>query len=158
MTFTETDSLTERQKRQIVVLWNEEYPEKLSFSKSEEFGQYLESVSERHHILLIDENHIVKGWLMHFIRNNEKWFVMLLDSKLQGKKLGSKLLALAKKRTSELNGWVIDHDNELKQNGESYRSPVGFYEKNGFSILSDIELELKDIHGIKVKWEKNNRS
>jgi GNAT superfamily N-acetyltransferase len=57
-------------------------------------------------------------WLIYFVRDNEQCFAMLLDSSLQGQGLGSKFLNLAKERTSELNGWVIDNDNEPKQNGE----------------------------------------
>jgi hypothetical protein len=52
-----------------------------------------------------------------------------------------------------LNGWVIDNDKEPKQNGETYKSPIGFYRKNGFEIRSDIQLKKKGINGIKVTWE-----
>lgn len=80
---------------------------------------------------------------------------MLLDSSLQGQGFGSRFLTLAKERYSELNGWVIDNDNEPKQNGETYKSPIEFYRKNSFEILGDIQLKKKNINGIRVVWKKN---
>ena len=82
------------------------------------------------------------AWYVNFIRNRKKWFVILLNSNIQGKGYGTQLINLAKKEESELNGWVIEHDNDLKQNGEKYKSPLGFYLKNGFEVISEDRLEL----------------
>ena len=51
-----------------------------------------------------------------------------------------------------LNGWVIDHNNDKKKNGQQYISPLKFYEKCGFGILSDVRLELDKISAVKIKW------
>jgi len=106
---------------------------------------------DQYHILLLDDTKI-KGWYFNFIRENEKWFGMILDSDIQGKGFGTKVLNLAKEKESVLNGWVIDHNNDKKQNGEFYKSPLGFYQKNGFEVISNIRLELDKISAVKIKW------
>lgn len=157
MDFTETKTLNERQKHEIIELWNSEYPKALSHHSLAEFDQYLDTLSEKNHLLLLDENEAVKGWLIYFVRADEQCFTMLLDSSLHGRGLGSEFLNQAKKLTSELNGWVIEKDSEPKQNGENYRSPIGFYRKNGFEIREDIQLKKKNINGIKVIWKSANK-
>jgi GNAT superfamily N-acetyltransferase len=157
MNFTETKTLTESQKLEIIELWNNEYPKELSHADSTEFDKYLQTLSDKNHILLSDENGSVRGWLIYFVRDSEQCFAMLLDSSLQGQGWGSKFLNLAKARNSELHGWVIDNDNEPKQNGETYKSPIEFYRKNGFEIRTDIQLKKKDVNGIKVIWKSNNK-
>ena len=79
---------------------------------------------------------------------------MVMDSKLKGKGLGTKLLSKAKEKNSELNGWVIDHNKDVKQNGDYYISPIDFYTKNGFKIITETRLELNTISAIKIKWTK----
>lgn len=153
MNFTETKTLNEEQKLEIIELWNNEYPKELSHPGLTEFDQYLLTLSEKNHILLSNENGTVKGRLIYFIRDNEQCFAMLLDSSLQGRGWGSKLLNLAKERNSELNGWVIGNNTEPKQNGENYKSPIEFYRKNNFEIRTDIQLKKKNINGIKVIWK-----
>lgn len=118
-----------QQQLEIISLWNQEYPKKLELPTPVDFERYLQGLQDRRHILLVDDSNTIKGWLVHFIRDGEKWFAMLIDSKLQGRGLGSKFLDLAKRRNTELNGWVIDHDKELKENGTYYKSPIGFYLK-----------------------------
>jgi GNAT superfamily N-acetyltransferase len=157
MKFTEIKTLNEKQKLEIIELWNNEYPKELSHNSLSEFDQYLLTLSDKSHILLSDKNGAVKGWLIYFVRDNEQCFAMLLDSSLQGQGLGSKFLNLAKERNSELNGWVIDNDNEPKENGENYKSPIGFYRKNGFEIRTDIQLKKKSINGIKVIWKSSEK-
>ncbi|WP_057938563.1 GNAT family N-acetyltransferase [Algoriphagus resistens] len=152
MDFIETKTLNERQKHEIIELWNSEYPKALSHRSLADFDQYLDALSEKNHLLLLDESGAVKGWLIYFIRADEQCFAMLLDSSLHGWGLGSKLLNQAKELTPELNGWVIDKDSEPKQNGENYKSPIGFYRKNGFEIREDIQLKKKNINGVKVIW------
>jgi len=155
MNFTTTKTLSEKQKLEVIWLWNNEYPKELSHTNLSDFDQYLQSLSDLNHILLSDENENERGWLIYFIRDNEQCFAMLLDSTLQGQGWGSKLLNLAKEDNLELNGWVIDNDNEPKQNGENYKSPIGFYRKNGFEIRTDIQSKKKNINGIKVIWKAN---
>lgn len=154
--FMETKNLSREQKQQIIDIWNSEYPAKLSHTDLDSFEQYLQGLADKHHIILSDEQGTVKGWLVYFIRDDKRCFAMLLDASVQGRGWGSKFLDLAKKHNAELNGWVVDHNRELKQNGEPYRSPVGFYEKNEFQILSDTPVTFDDIDigGIRITWTK----
>ena len=61
---------------------------------------------------------------------------------------------MAKEKENSLNAWVIDHNRDLKANGDAYRSPLEFYLKNGFKLLSDIRLELTNISAVQVNWIK----
>ena len=154
MEFIKRSLLSESEKTEIYELWNNEYPEKLSYKSKEEFDNYLKSLTEQSHILLIDINKNIKGWYFDFKRENEKWFAIILDSKIQGKGLGTKMLELAKQKENELNGWVIEHNRDKKKNGEFYNSPLSFYLKNGFKKLKSNRLELEKISALKIKWKK----
>lgn len=97
------------------------------------------------------------GWALTFERENEKWFAIILSEKIKGKGLGRKMLNELKKEEQVLNGWVIDHNNDKKKNGQQYISPLKFYEKCGFIILSDVRLELDKISAVKIKWMKEKQ-
>jgi len=56
-----------------------------------------------------------------------------------------------KARVNELNGWIIDHNNYKKKNGETYRLPIVFYLKNGLVKTKNNRLELKKITTVKMK-------
>ena len=154
MQFIKTLKLSKSQKQEICDLWNNEYPEKLNYRNLADFENYLKNLSIQSHIIMVDKDQNIKGWYFDFIRENEKWFAIILDSKFQGKGLGKKMLNLVKEKESELNGWVIDHSNDKKQNGEIYESPLSFYLKNGFEILMKNRLENEKIYAVKIKWKK----
>ena len=152
MEFIRTTKLSKDWKAEILELWNKEYPKKLKYKSLLDFENYLEILTDQSHIVMIDENQNIKGWYFDFIREEEKWFAILLDSNIQGQGFGTQLLNLAKEGASELNAWVIDHDNYKKQNGEFYKSPLSFYLKNGFEKHSGIRLELDKMSAVKIKW------
>lgn len=95
MNFIKTKTISEKQKIEIVRLWNSEYPKELSHSNLSDFDQYLQGFSNLNHTLLSDENKNVKGWIIYFVRDNEQCFAMLLDSALRGQGWSSKLLNVA---------------------------------------------------------------
>tara|TARA_R110002050_G_scaffold223338_2_gene359197 strand:+ start:61145 stop:61612 length:468 start_codon:yes stop_codon:yes gene_type:complete len=154
MKLIRTEVLSITHKEQIKTLWNTEYPEKLNYTSLSDFEIYLEKLKEQSHILVVDEHYNIKGWYVDFVRNNEKWFVIIVASVVQGEGLGTKLLDLAKNKEPVLNGWVVNHNNERKSNGEWYNSPIEFYLKNKFEILPTIKLEVNNLSAIKIKWEK----
>jgi GNAT superfamily N-acetyltransferase len=153
LTFSRAKQLTEKQKQEVVELWNAEYPARINYASLEEFDQYLNELGDLHHIILADEHNTIRGWLAYFMRDDERWFAILLDSSIQGKGWGSKFLQLTKDQNRELNGWVIDHNREPKKDGSFYQSPIEFYRKIGFEIRADIPLEKKGITGIKIVWK-----
>ena len=154
MKFIKCQILSVYDRQEIFELWNNEYPENLSYKTTLEFDKYLENLTNQSHILLVDIDGKIKGWYFDFMRDNEKWFAIILDSKIQGKGFGAKILSLAKEKEIELNGWVIDHNRDKKRNSEYYKSPLGFYLKNGFEKFPKSRLELDKISAIKIKWTK----
>ena len=87
-----TTELNEQAKQQVLDLWNNEYPEKLSYSSLIEFDHYLQNLNNLTHLLLIDNIGIILGWALTFDRENEKWFAIILSEKVQVKGLGRKCL------------------------------------------------------------------
>ncbi|MTI30924.1 GNAT family N-acetyltransferase [Xanthovirga aplysinae] len=154
MKIYKTKLLNQKQKEEINHLWNKEYPNNLKHAELRKFEEYLSNLGEQHHILLIDENESVKGWYFDFKRNNERWFAMIIDSKLHRRGFGKKLLNHAKETNFELNGWVIDQNHYQKENGERYTSPINFYKKNKFEVLDEVRLETDKISAVKIKWHK----
>lgn len=141
------------QKRQILQLWNNEYPEKLAYKNLEGFENYLEKLHNVNHFLLTD-NEEIHGWAITFMRDSEIWFAIILSGNIHGEGWGTKMLNELKRNKTELNGWVIDHNNDKKINGEFYKSPLEFYLKNEFKVLSDVRLELEIMSAVKIKWTK----
>ncbi|WP_242202060.1 GNAT family N-acetyltransferase [Aestuariivivens insulae] len=155
MEFLQMLTIPEPFKIDIFNLWNQEYPQQLSYETLSDFNNYLKKLTKASHILIIKDGKVF-GWYVDFIRDNKRWFVILLNSNTQGKGYGTQLLNLAKQKKMELNGWVIDHNNDLKYNGEHYLSPLGFYLKNGFEIISKDRLELKTISAVRIRWQQPN--
>ena len=146
--------LDNEQKKQIFELWNNEYPERIAYQSIENLENYLNKLTQQIHYLLLDEHNKIHGWATTFIRDNEKWFVIIVSEKLHGKGIGTKMLNKLKEDEAVLNGWVIDHNADKKLNGTYYKSPIGFYQKNGFEIIADTRLELEIMSAVKMKWTK----
>lgn len=147
-------ALSEEQKAQIYELWNKEFTAKISYNDISEFEAYLDKLVDQYHILALDEHKKVLGWFFDFIRDEERWFAIILDSSLHGKGVGSKMLDLAKSSNTVLNAWVTDHNTDLKLNGEYYQSPLQFYIKNGFEVLTDVRIETDILSAVKIRWNK----
>ncbi len=152
MEIIKTENLSETQKESIIRLWNAEYPVQIQQSGIDSFDEYLSIKGNLQHYLLTDTDENIKGWLATFMRDGEKWFALLVDSSEQKKGYGTRLLNEVKELENELNGWAIDQNKELKANGETYLSPIGFYLKNGFEVLNDVRLETETMSAVKIKW------
>jgi len=154
MKITTTHQLNLVQKEQVLQLWNNEYPEKLTYKNMAGFESYLEKLNEVKHFLLANNDEKIQGWAITFKRENETWFAIILSENLHGKGWGTKVLNELKQNKKALNGWVIDHSDDKKRNGSFYKSPLEFYLKNGFEVLSDTRLELEIMSAVKIKWKK----
>lgn len=152
----QTPELNEQVKQQVLDLWNSEYPEKLSYNSLTEFDNYLQNLNNLKHFLLIGDLDLILGWALTFDRDSERWFAIILAEKIKGKGLGRKMIDELKKVEHILNGWVIDHNNDMKKNGLTYVSPLKFYEKCGFEIQQDVRLELDKMSAVKIKWTNEN--
>lgn len=64
---------------------------KSSYDKAENFDNYLNGMDSPIHILVRLNNEIVR-WATKFIRDREKWFIIILSSSINGQYIGSKLI------------------------------------------------------------------
>jgi len=148
-----TSELTKAQKETIIFLWNREYPQKINITK-EGFDEYLDLTSGHQHFLMLDDANEIIGWAYTFDREGERWFSIIINSLYHGLGLGRMFLNHLKENETRLNGWVIDHPDEIKKNGEAYVSPLPFYIKNGFTVIPGIRFETEKMSAVKIVWEK----
>ncbi len=154
MKIIKTTSLTKDQKNTLRNLWNNEYPVKLNFETFADFEKYLKPLNNQVHFFLLNDKNQIQGWAFTFSRDKEKWFLIILDTKIHRKGFGNILIHKIKSINSKLNGWVVNDDCEVKKNGELYSSPLAFYLKNDFKINTDVCLENEKITALKIEWIK----
>jgi GNAT superfamily N-acetyltransferase len=152
MEILETKLLTASQFSQIDALWNREYPLKLK----DRFSLLLNDAEDHRHYVIEDLQKKVLAWAVDFKIAGEIRFSIIVDADQKEKGLGSLLINRLKARHSEFYGWVIDHNNDLKINGEYYLSPMPFYLKHGFTVLTGIRLETEMIRAVKIKWNSTS--
>jgi hypothetical protein len=157
MEIIKKEFLSLQDKEVLLQLWNNEYPEKLNYQTIDEFDVYLDALTEKQHYFLINDEGKTKGWAFTFLRDGEDWFAIILDKEIQGTGKGSLLMNELKKNKDNLNGWVIDHENDMKQNKEFYKSPLLFYVKNGFTICDETRIENQKMSGVKINWNIQNK-
>ncbi len=154
MKIIKTTSLTKDQKNTLRNLWNNEYPMALNFMAFSDFEKYLKPLNNQVHFFLLNDKNQIQGWSFTFSRDKEKWFLIILDSKIQRNGFGNLLINKLKSLEPKLNGWVIESNNEVKKNGELYLSPLEFYLKNEFTVNSNELLDNSKISAIKIEWIK----
>ncbi len=153
MHITNTLQLYQKDKEILYHLWNQEYPVNINYATLADFENYLSGLANvNHYFLVIQEN--IMGWSFTFDRNGEKWFGLILDSSIHQKGYGTLMLNEAKKLETSLYGWVMDHDRDLKSNGEPYKSPLGFYLKNGFITFPDVRIDTEKFSAVKIGWAR----
>jgi GNAT superfamily N-acetyltransferase len=149
MGIIKTKSLTTKQFQQINRLWNEEYPLKLK----DRFQLLLDGVNDYNHYLIEDKDKNILAWAVDFEKDNEIRFSIIVDKNQQGKGLGVKLIKKLKNDLEEFYGWVIDHNDDKKSNGENYESPLSFYIKHGFKVLHTKRIETDLLKAVKIKFK-----
>lgn len=153
MRILSSETLSDTQKVQVVRIWNNEYPVVLAYESLLQFEKYLEKLSDfKHYYTLNDQGYLV-SWLSIFNRHGKRWFAMIIDSEYQNQGLGKQLLNQAKQDEPQLYGWVVDHNNYLKKDGQKYSSPLDFYLKNGFSCQVDQRLETSKLSAVRIYWK-----
>lgn len=146
-------TLSRSTREELRNLWNKEYPFKLKMNSNQDFDEYLAGLRNLiHHIVYSDSDKIM-AWFFTFEREEGKWFAIIVDSAYQMQGIGKRLLEIGKHENVELNGWVIDHDSDLKENGRRYTSPLNFYIKNGFQVLEH-RLETEKISAVHIFWNE----
>ena len=144
--------LNEQEKIRITEIWNNEYPVTLLFSDPLEFDHYLHSLTDANHYVLENDENELQAWGCTFIRDHEKWFVIILDEKIHRKGKGTEILNAIKKNETNLNGWITDKEIYRKLNGELYTSPLNFYLKNSFILCPGIRMENEKLSAVKITW------
>lgn len=152
--FKEISLLYPEIRQQIRTIWNEEYPEIICEKSKEKFDAYIDSLEDAAHTLVLDEQKKVQGWYADFNRDNDRWFLIILSTKLQRKGIGKQLIERAQQKHNKLNGWAIFSDTYKKADKTFYSNPIGFYEKLGFCIRRDITFETKIMKTLKIEWQK----
>jgi GNAT superfamily N-acetyltransferase len=100
------------------------------------------------------------AWAVDFEKDYEIRFSIIVNRNQQRKGLGNSLIDRLKKDLREFYGWVIDHNDYKKENGEYYHSPLMFYTKQGFEILYDTRIDTDILNAVKIKrsmteWNKS---
>ena len=150
---TEREGLSSYEKQSLINLWNRDYPQERSHSSLNSFNLYLDRLSNAKHFLLKElSDGQIKGWGFKFYRDNAQWFAIILSATIHSKGLGRMIIELLKLQESELNGWVIDHDLYKKTNGDTYFSPLSFYEKCEFEILPEQRIKSDILSAVRIKW------
>ena len=101
----------------------------------------LEGVKNYNHYLIEDQDKNIIAWAVDFEKENEILFSIIVSSNYKGKGLGNLLIKQLKSENNEFYGWVIEHNTDLKQNGQVYTTSMPFYLKHDFKILSDIRIK-----------------
>ncbi len=149
MQIIKTKILSSNQLAQINQLWNDEYPINLK----DRFLMLLDGVEHYNHYVMEDAEHNILAWAVVFEKENETRFSIIVNSTYKQKGLGSRLVEKIKSENNLVYGWVIDHNEDLKSNGEPYQTPLLFYVKHGFEILNDIRIDNEMIKAVKIKWK-----
>jgi len=148
MKIIKTTQLTKHQLAQINQLWNDEYPIKLK----DRFPILLDGIDRYNHYFIEDKQQDIIAWAVDFEKEKQVRFSIIVSSNHKGKGLGSMLIKKLKEDNIEFYGWVIDHNDDLKNNGDQYLSPISFYLKHGFEILNDIRIDSEMIKAVLIKW------
>ena len=152
MNIVKTQILNHAQFEQINRLWDEEYPRTLKGR----FKNLLDGVEYFNHYLIESDDKVILAWAVEFKKDSEIRFSIIVDNRSQGKGFGKQLVEKLKENLDDFHGWVIDHDTALKENGDLYRSPLSFYQKLGFQILSDQRIDNETLKAVKIRWNRNN--
>ncbi|OYU95498.1 MAG: hypothetical protein CFE21_10160 [Bacteroidetes bacterium B1(2017)] len=148
MQILKTKILSQHQSSQINQLWNDEYPIKLK----DRFPILLDGANWYNHYLLEDAHANVIAWAVDFEKEGQVRFSIIVGSDHKQKGLGGMLIDKLKDENKEFYGWVIDHNEDIKANGEAYKTPMPFYLKHGFEILPENRIDTEMIRAVLIKW------
>lgn len=147
-----TPILSDHQKQAALKIWNTEYPVRLLMPGMDELDAFINPLINPKHYLLINEVNEIVGWAATFSRETARCFFIILSGSIHGKGYGTLLLNEIKKDEKQLFAWAIDHDNDVKANGEPYASPIKFYRKNEFTINEGLRLENEQLSAVNILW------
>ena len=155
MEIEKTKALNAEDKQRVFDLWNRGYPAKLGFQSIFDMDNYLDTLPGLTFYLLKNDSKLIQGWAMTFTAGEEKWFAITIADEVQRQGNGTCLVDKLKADNEILNGWVIDHENDVKANRQLYHSPMLFYQRNGFRTFPEYRLELPILSAVKIRWHRD---
>ncbi|MCR8558033.1 GNAT family N-acetyltransferase [Mucilaginibacter sp. BJC16-A38] len=147
-------TLSDQQKERVLHIWNTEYPVKLQMPGMADFDNFLNTLINPKHYLMIDNDDVIIGWGNKYYIGDVTCFFIMISGEIHGKGYGTTLLNELKKGEKQLFGWAIDHNNDIKADGRPYPSPINFYLKNNFTINTEMRLEDEQLSAVNILWEK----
>lgn len=154
MHITKSISLSISEKQTIFLLWNAEYADHLSHGDVGSLDAYFAKLENTTYYLLKDEEEVMLGWAITFDREDDRWFAIIISENVQGNGFGKMMMDRLKYDEVVLNGWVTDHNEDVRSDGRPYLSPLDFYVKNGFEVLGDARFEKGRLKAVKIRWER----
>lgn len=149
------DHLSDAQLEQVLKSWNSSYPVGIYYKDLHSFKEFLNPlIKPKHYIQLSMDNDII-AWMMTFDREQERWFSIIISEDFKGRGFGKKMIEHISKNEPPLNGWVVDHNKDIKADGSAYLSPLNFYLKLGFQVLPRQRFEKIGISCVKVVLNKD---
>lgn len=149
------ESLSTQQKEEIFSIWQQVYPEPVTFVDHEAFEVWLrETCKKSRHWVLSDESGLC-GWLCTFDRDHKRWFTILVASDKQRSGLGRKLIQTLMENEPEVYGWMIPDDSYKKVTGDVYQSPWSFYQKMGFQ-QTGVRWKTEEMVTHQIYWAAEN--
>jgi GNAT superfamily N-acetyltransferase len=158
ITITPTTVLTEAEQRQLHALWNNEYPALFNYQAFEDFQNYILSLQDVNHYCIKHSSEEIIAWASDFMREDERWFGVIVRSDHQRSGLGAYLMQHLKAKNPALSGWMIDNNRELKSDGTYYQSPHLFYRLQDFEFHPDEHMGFDRISAIKITWKNEKTS
>ena len=155
MNIIQKNILNQYDKAFVYACWNEVYPERFCFNEYIQFELYISQLQSQRHFMLLNDFQNPIGWLCTFEREEQTWFVMLIDNRYKNKQGVSQLLKAAKSVYEELIGWMIVDDEAICKNNIPYQSPVEFYKKNLFQSVPNTREVIRGIYLEKMRWHKD---
>lgn len=149
------DHLSDTQLKEILSLWNTSYPVGIKYDNLADFKNFLKSLESVKHFITLSLDNSIKGWVMTFDRDNEKWFSIIVSEANKGQGHGKRLIQHVLQIEPTLNGWVVDHENDIKSDGSPYLSSLSFYLKLGFEVIPDKRYEKPGISCVKINLTTN---
>ena len=149
----QSNTLVESELQSIHAMWNSAFPLEIAYETVNETELFLAGLSKLRHIKAFESEQMI-GWMGIFERHGECWFIILASTAHQRKGTGTALIAKAKEDEEELNGWIVLSEEHKISSGAYYRSPAGFYEKQGFTLNENRSMTARGLESHHIQWKK----
>ena len=145
-------SLSNDELNQVLDLWNNSYPIGICYEDLAQLESFFAPLGNKRHYLIKNQS-VIEAWIVTFDREDARWFSIIVSPSNKKKGLGKFLLKHVIDKEPKLNGWVSDHNNDVKRDGTPYESPLGFYLKLGFNVDNKMRYEKPGISCVRIFYK-----